>query len=304
MRESYILAILVFAVAIATSVVAEWYSVAGMAVTFATPGIVLGVVIGSGKLVCVSWLYRNWSTAHTSIKVYFTIAVMVMSALTSLGVFGYLSQTHMNTKLELYISEQRVGQLNASIAEIDKKLATAAKQRDMIDLAVTKLIENDRVTKALAAKQQAASEMDTLSKTIDVLGSQQQQLVAERDSVSIRVEELKTNLGPAKFLSAMLYGSDSIDRIDDAVMLMTIAIVVILDPFAILMVIAGNITLSQISKSTSDKNDVISESYEQKPRNKRTRGSRGSVVMPSTNDGIDWESFAVDRIDPKKVASL
>lgn len=105
--------------------VAAYFSIIGLTTIF--PGVFWSIVImGSaleiGKLVTAVWLHRNWKTAGRLIKYYLAIAVIVLSGITSMGIFGFLSKSHI---------EQETGsfQYSSQISMLDKKLQSIESQK-------------------------------------------------------------------------------------------------------------------------------------------------------------------------------
>jgi len=98
--------------------VAAYFSIIGLTTIF--PGVfwsivTMGVALEVGKLITAVWLHRNWKTAGRLIKYYLAIAVIVLSGITSMGIFGFLSKSHI---------EQEAGsfQYGSQISMLDKKL--------------------------------------------------------------------------------------------------------------------------------------------------------------------------------------
>jgi len=98
--------------------VAAYFSIIGLTTIF--PGVFWSIVImGSalevGKLVTAVWLHRNWKTAGRLMKSYLALAVIILSGITSMGIFGFLSKSHI---------EQETGsfQYSSQISMFDKKL--------------------------------------------------------------------------------------------------------------------------------------------------------------------------------------
>ena len=78
--------ILPFLTAIALSAIAAFYSVVGLAQIFPGsfwPIILMGSVLEGAKLVTVSWLYNNWNVTNKLMRYYFSIAVLLLMAITS-----------------------------------------------------------------------------------------------------------------------------------------------------------------------------------------------------------------------------
>ena len=93
---------LTFLAAFLLSGMAAYYSVLGLALIFAGafwPVVFMGSSLEFAKLVAASWLYRNWKTSPILIKYYLTFAVVVLMLLTSMGIFGFLAKSHIDSKI-------------------------------------------------------------------------------------------------------------------------------------------------------------------------------------------------------------
>ena len=105
--------------ALSISGVAIFYSVIGLATIFPGafwPVVIMGSVLEVGKLVTASWLYRNWTHTRFLLKSYLTIAVIVLSLITSMGIFGFLSKAHLEQNLAEDTVTQRIEIINNKIA--------------------------------------------------------------------------------------------------------------------------------------------------------------------------------------------
>jgi hypothetical protein len=119
---------LMLAVALCLSVIAEFYSIAGLAAIFAGSPIsiiVMGVILGAAKLSIIVWLHEFWQQVKLLMKVYLVSAVLVLMFLTSMGIFGYLSKAH--------IEQVGAGQENA--AQIQRIAAELKRQTEIVSRA-------------------------------------------------------------------------------------------------------------------------------------------------------------------------
>lgn len=85
--------------ALAVSAVAAYFSIVGlMAIFSALPLSILsmGIVLEIAKLVTASWVYQYWERIQFMMKTYMILAVVVLSLITSIGIFGFLSKAHMD----------------------------------------------------------------------------------------------------------------------------------------------------------------------------------------------------------------
>ena len=105
--------------ALSISGVAIFYSVIGLATIFPGafwPVVIMGSVLEIGKLITASWVYRNWKFTPFLLKTYLTIAVIVLSIITSMGIFGFLSKAHLEQNLAENTVNQRIEIINSKIA--------------------------------------------------------------------------------------------------------------------------------------------------------------------------------------------
>ena len=112
------IAILTLLSALSISGVAIFYSVIGLATIFPgafVPVVIMGGVLEVGKLITASWLYRNWKFTPFMLKTYLTTAVIILSLITSMGIFGFLSKAHLEQNLASDTLIQRVQILNDKI---------------------------------------------------------------------------------------------------------------------------------------------------------------------------------------------
>ena len=112
------LGILTLLVALSISVIAAYYSIVGLTAIFAAaflPIVLMGSVLEVGKLLATVWLHQNWKRAPGVIKFYLTTAVVVLMFITSMGVFGFLSKSHIEQSA---VGGEQIAQMEV----IDEKL--------------------------------------------------------------------------------------------------------------------------------------------------------------------------------------
>ena len=93
-----LLGLLILFVALALSGIAAYYSIIGLTAIFAAaviPIIVMGGILEVAKLACTVWLHQNWNRARWVMKAYLVPAVAVLMFITSMGIFGFLSKSHI-----------------------------------------------------------------------------------------------------------------------------------------------------------------------------------------------------------------
>lgn len=240
--------------AIALSGVAAYFSVIGLIAIFAAvpiPIAVMGGTLEVAKLVAASWVYRNWTTAPSIIKYYFTVAVVILSIITSMGIFGYLSKAHMDQSL---VS----GDVLAKVSIYDEKIKIAKENIDVnrkalkqldeaVDQTMARSTDEKGADKAAQLRRSQTKERNRLLQEIDIEQKVITKLNEERAPVAAEVRKVEAEVGPIKYIAALIYG-DNPDQnlLEKAVRWVIISIVFVFDPMAILLLIAANFTYKQM----------------------------------------------------------
>ena len=250
-----IFAIILFGSALLISGVAAYYSIVGLVAIFSSAviaSIVMGIVLEIGKLVSASWLYRNWNTAPKLLKYYFTSAVLVLSLITSMGIFGYLSKAHLD-------QSAITGSVSANVQIIYDKISIekdnvissrkALKQLDeSVDQVMARSTDEKGADKAASLRRSQQKERKVLINTIDEAQKTITKLQTEKAPIASELREAETHVGPIKYIAELLYGNSSTEIIDKAVRLIIILIIFVFDPLAILLLIAANMEVKKIEQ--------------------------------------------------------
>ena len=235
-------------IALCISAIAAWYSVIGLTAIFAgavIPIIIMGGILEIAKITTTVWLHRYWDRAGLAIKTYLTIAVIALACLTSMGIFGLLSKAHLDQNVP-------AGDVAAQVALIDEKIKT---QRDNIDTARRALQQMDAqvdarlsrgdsensAERAVQIRRQQAKERAQLQADIATAQKEISKLNEERAPIASKLRKVEAEVGPVKYIAALIYG-DNPDQtlLEKAVRWVTIMIVMVFDPLAIVLILAAN----------------------------------------------------------------
>lgn len=112
--------------------VAAYFSIVGLATMF--PGsqeaiIIMGAVLEIGKLVAAVWLHSNWKKAFRFLRFYLLSAVLILSAITSMGIFGFLSKSHVEHSASIEKEESIISQIDQKIS---RKLFSIEQKENLI----------------------------------------------------------------------------------------------------------------------------------------------------------------------------
>jgi len=213
--------------ALLLSGIAAYYSVIGLAAIFTGafwPIVFMGSVLEMSKLVTTSWLYRNWKTCPLLLKSYLTFAVVILMLITSMGIFGFLSKSHIDSTLDAGANQVEVKTLNTQ-----EKIA-----KERLDYLLARAKDPSTASNRLDKQiQDTQKELNEISKRKLPLLKESNKLVAE--------------VGPIKYVGDMIYGTDDADAIDKAVRLVIMLIMIVFDPLAVLLLIAANMSMNRSS---------------------------------------------------------
>jgi len=237
--------------ALAVSAVAGWFSIVGLMAIFPgvpVPILTMGIVLEIAKLVTASWIYRNWDTAAMLHKVYLTLSVVVLSFITSMGIYGFLSKAHIeqtitmggDNALQIESIERRIGNERRVITDAENVIAS-------LDASVQILQDYDRIRGpdgALAVRASQAEERQSLNASIEQAIQNIESLEDDLRPLRQMALQQEAEVGPVKYIAALIYENPE-EMLDNTVRIVVILIVLVFDPLAILLVIAANQSLLQ-----------------------------------------------------------
>jgi hypothetical protein len=235
-------------VALSLSSVAAWYSIIGLTAIFAgavIPVIIMGGILEVGKITATVWLRKYWHRAGWLLKLYLVPAVIALALLTSMGIFGFLSKAHMEQGITS-------GDVQDKIALYDEKIKTskenidanrkALKQMDeAVDQVMGRSTTETGADKAVQIRRSQQKERTRLFAEIETEQKKITALNEERAPIAAEVRKVEAEVGPIKYIAALIYGDNADNNMLEAsVRWVIILLVIVFDPLAIALVLAAN----------------------------------------------------------------
>ena len=265
-------------VALFISAVAAYYSIVGLTAIFSAaviPIVIMGASLEVGKVTAAVWLKLNWHRANLTYKLYLVPALIFLMFLTSMGIFGFLSQAHSDQSL---VS----GDVQAKISVYDEKIRTAKdnidanrkalKQMDeAVDQVMGRSADEKGADKAVSIRRSQAKERARLLSEI----SAEQKTIATvneaRAPIAAEVRKVEAEVGPIKYIAAFVYGDNPETNIlERAVRWVIILIVAVFDPLALVLILAAQ---QSIKWAREDKQDQAATSIDPEEEDKDFSGS-------------------------------
>lgn len=238
---------LVLLTAIILSSVSAFYSVAGLAAIFAGSGwpiIIMGTSLEAAKIVTAVWLHVNWQRSSIGYKLYLVPALVILMMLTSIGVYGLLSKSHLDQNVP-------TGNVVAQVQLFDDKIQTekenisankaALKQLDaQVDQLLSRSSTEDGAGRSANLRRSQQRERATLLAENQTSQNKIAKLMEERQPVAQQLRTVESEVGPIKYVAALVYGDNpDANVLERAVRWVIILIVMVFDPLAIMLILAG-----------------------------------------------------------------
>lgn len=188
---------LIFLSGVSISLVAAYFSIIGLATMF--PGskeaiIIMGAVLEIGKLVAAVWLHKNWHDAFRFLRFYLLIAVLVLSGITSMGIFGFLSKSHVEHTASIEKEQAIISQIDS---KIERKELFISQRKDLLSqISQNNSSENegnDEVIKRLDLRIQSIK--DEESSLLEIQNNILKDLDSEESRLDKDLESSKTVSG-------------------------------------------------------------------------------------------------------------
>ena len=293
-----VLALVTLITALGISAVAAFYSIVGLMAIFSASALsiaVMGIVLEIGKLITASWLYQNWKRVPFLLKSYLTIAVIVLMFITSMGIFGYLSKAHIDQgsgTSELYVKVER---LDNRITSERKIITRAEKQLSALDSALDKYLELGAVSKGLKKREDQEQERNSLTDNINNTQGRIDKLLDEKSEYKLQINSFEVEVGPLKYISALVYGDEALDYIDTAVRAVILILVFVFDPLAVLLIIAANISFAEYNekrkRALARKRKQLEKQNEGKVKTTVTEQSNGMKKITKQQGNVSMEYY-------------
>ena len=246
--------------AIGLSGTAAYYSVIGLSIIFsavAIPVIIMGSFLEISKMAIATYLHDKWKETYGILKIYLTIALVTLSVLTSVGIYGLLSTGFQKNIAGLEINNKKIENIEVKKTRFEEIKGDYQKEKTTLDKDITSLRTAlstntttqtvDRTTgqvitranggnrKAFETQLKVAqTNRDTLSKKIEALNDSITKL--DLQVLDLASQEIESGeLGAIKYLSEITGWN-----VKKTANFFILTLIFVFDPLAIALVISTN----------------------------------------------------------------
>lgn len=263
--------------AICVSVLGATFSIVGLGALFSGAMLAVWAMAGAlefSKFVLAAYLHQRWKSLNFFFKYYLVFSVVVLSLITSMGIFGFLSDAYQS-------SAHEIEEINIKISNLRSQQKLNQAEIARINKSIDEIPEN-RVTKKINARAEAEPRIAALTKASEAIDR-------NIGDANLQLHEIKKKLGPLVYIARAAK-----QDVDTVVTYLILVFVVVFDPLAICLVIATSEALVARRRA---KSGLSEDDYER---------SQSSYAQPIHSEVFRESSSAqaVPNMNPESVAPL
>lgn len=199
-----------------------YFSIVGLGALFSGAAIAVFLMAGSlefAKFTLAAYLHQTWKNLNSIYRAYLTFAIVVLSIITSLGIFGFLSEAYQSASSVLEGENIKLNSIKSQQKLITDEIARLNRSIDEIPAG--------RISKRLSAR----AEVEPVIKDLNKKFSEGEKGVT---AANLLILEVQKKVGPLMYISR----SFKMD-VDSVVKYLILIFVSVFDPLAICLVIAS-----------------------------------------------------------------
>ncbi|MBC7740757.1 MAG: hypothetical protein H7061_01070 [Bdellovibrionaceae bacterium] len=203
------------------SILGASFSIVGIGALFSGALLAVWAMAASlelAKFVLAAYIHQRWKELNLIYRSYLVFAIVVLSLITSMGIFGFLSDAYQSASTAMDAGNIKIDALKTQLANHKGEIARMNQALDEIPAT--------RVSKRINAR----NEMEPLIKQLNLKIETAEK---EISTANLDMLEIKKKVGPLIYISRAF----KID-IDDVVKYLVLVLVSVFDPLAICLVIA------------------------------------------------------------------
>jgi hypothetical protein len=209
--------------------------------------------------------------------------------ITSMGIFAFLSKAHIEQTTIASDNTLEIELIQSSIERELTGIGRAEKQLNLLDNALERYMELGAITKGLNARNEQQGERNELSNTITESTQAIATLTKNKSTLLKEQIAIEAEVGPIRYIAELFYGESTQAILEDAVRWVIILLVLVFDPLAVLLLIAANISFSQMKRAKKRANRK--NRSKNSVKTKRTSAGQGIVRVTESAGNIETHRY-------------
>lgn len=305
--------------AIGLSGTAAYYSVLGLSVVFvgvAVPVIIMGSFLELSKIAIATYLHDKWKETYGGLKIYMTIALVTLSIITSLGIYGLLSTGFSSNIAKLEINDKKTKNIEIKKQRFEEIKKEYQSEKTILDKDITNLrnalssntttqsidrTSGQVITRANSGNRRAfETQLKVAQQNRDIISNKIESLNDSITNLDIEILNLESQEISGNELGTIKYMSELLDwDIKKTANLFILILIFVFDPLAITLVIATNQAFKTNKKEeetpqvTPQVEEIVDTPQEDKPKNEE-------VVVPENlltfGENFEWDLNGITEV--------
>lgn len=227
--------------------VAAYFSIFGLMALFsaATWSVaVMASAIEAGKFVLAAVLHYFQHKIQPVLTKLMWTQLIVLMLITSIGVFGFLTQAHLKHGDRTDTHDTQISLLSSQIEREQNKIDRYAKQIEKLNERLFGIMEKGYVKSGMRAKPEIDKDIEELENKIKETQDTINRLEEERIQLQSQRNIIDREIGPLKYIASLIWGDD-INATGRAVRIIILLIMFVFDPLAMTLFLAGTVMIHQ-----------------------------------------------------------
>lgn len=240
--------------------IAAFFSVMGISMLFSGAVISTSLMATSleiGKLSATSFLYRYWNKTTLFLRIYISIAILVLMGITSMGIFGWLSSAYQTSALQYEVGQQQISSMGEQKkliqdqAEIAKKrVDTLTEIRNSQEKRLNDILDNPSIsrnpTQLRQIQEQNSQMIRSTEEDIKSASTKYSDLLDQSVGIDKKVLDSKMDSVKSKDVITFKFVADAIGYdLNKTVKWFIVLIILVFDPLAVSLILAYNVAISE-----------------------------------------------------------
>lgn len=206
---------------VSVSTLGAYFSIKGIGALFSGALVAVWIMAASlelSKFVLAAYLHRKWYELAKLYRAYLVSSVIILSLITSMGIFGFLSEAYQSASAVLELETVKLQSLQVQLDSSKNEILRLNRSIDEIP--------ENRISRRMQVRREIEPQISSLTKQVDQINSQISQ-------ANILILEAKNKVGPLIYISKAFNVN-----VDDIVKYFIFTFVLVFDPLAICLIIA------------------------------------------------------------------
>ena len=202
----------------------------------------MGVVLEIGKLVAAPWVYTHWKDTGILLRTYLVSAIVVLMIITSMGIYGFLSKSHIDAGINTSEISVKIERIDNRIKSEQRQIDRAEKNIQEMDITLDKTDYGFFDDSRLQERKKQSADREQLNDIITKAENNIDKLLDKKSEYELEVKNFEVEVGPIKYIAALIYGDEAKNYLDNTVRYVILLLIFVFDPLAVLLLISANMS--------------------------------------------------------------